>query len=105
MFDTSNVPLAADSVTDFFVLAADANHDRIVNTLDFNVLAANFGTSGKSFSQGDFNYSHSVDSSDFSLLASQFGKYLAPIASSTTSQASKRIDLGSRDVGLLDETF
>ena len=38
--------LEADFIFDFFVLAGDANRDRQVNLLDFNILAANFGQSG-----------------------------------------------------------
>jgi ELWxxDGT repeat protein len=71
-------PLAAAGGVDFFVLGADANGDRTVDTLDFNSLAANFGGSGRNYSQGDFNYDGVVDTLDFNTLASKFGKTLPP---------------------------
>src|SRR5437667_2318273 len=51
----------------FFVLAADANHDRTVDTIDFNLLAVNFAQSGRTYSQGDFDYdpAGNVDTIDF----------------------------------------
>ena len=61
--------MASDSVTGFFVLTADANRDRAVNTVDFNTLAANFGGNAKTFDQGNFNYAGLVDTADFNLLA------------------------------------
>jgi hypothetical protein len=77
-----------DATLDFFVLAADANQDRFVDTNDFNILAANFGSTGKVFSQGNFNYdaSGTVDSIDFNILLAQYGKRLAS-PGSTLSQA------------------
>jgi hypothetical protein len=48
-----------------------------VDTLDFNFLAANFGTaSGTVWAQGDFNYDGSVDTTDFNLLAANFNATL-----------------------------
>ena len=38
--------------------------------------AANFGQAGKTFSQGDFNYDGLVDTIDFNSLASNFGQSL-----------------------------
>ena len=70
--------LAADAPFDFFVLTADANHDRSVDTLDFTIMATNFNQSGMAFSQGDFNYDGTVNALDFNALATMFGTYLAP---------------------------
>ena len=42
-------------------LMGDATRDRIVNTLDFNVLASHFGMTGQSWNTGDFNYDHVVN--------------------------------------------
>jgi hypothetical protein len=79
-------------VLDFFVLAGDANHDRAVDTLDFNALAANFGGTGKTYSQADFNYDDGVvDTLDFNALAASFGRMLAPPA--TTSEAGSAAQL------------
>jgi hypothetical protein len=73
--------MSANFDFDFFVLAADANHDRIVNTSDFTILAQNFNKSNASFNQGDFNYDGKVNALDFNLLATHFGTSLAPAAS------------------------
>jgi hypothetical protein len=56
-----------------FTRYGDANLDRAVDLFDFNRLAANFGGSGKVWSQGDFNYDGLVDLLDFNLLAANFG--------------------------------
>ncbi len=68
---------SGSSTLDFFVLSADANHDRHVNTLDFTALAQNFNKSGATFSQGDFNYDGKVNALDFNILATKFGTTLA----------------------------
>jgi hypothetical protein len=60
-----------------YTLAGDANLDGSVDTVDFNLLAANFSQSPKVWSEGDFNYDTVVDTVDFSLLASNFSQTLA----------------------------
>jgi hypothetical protein len=70
----------------FFSLIGDANHDRTVNVLDFNVLATNYGKAGN-FTQGDFDYSGTISSSDFAILASQYGKTVAAPSGSMVAQA------------------
>jgi hypothetical protein len=70
------VPMDSDYQHEFFVLTADANHDGAVNSDDFNLLASNFGTTGKDGSQGDFDYDSDVDSDDFNILAGKFGTVL-----------------------------
>ena len=55
----------------------DANLDGIVNALDFNALATNFGASVGSqvWQNGDFNYDGLVDTSDFmAMLPANFGQ-------------------------------
>ena len=44
-----------------------------LDRVDFNVLAGNFGQSGRVWHQGDFNYDGSVNLTDFNLLAGNFG--------------------------------
>jgi hypothetical protein len=76
-------PMVSDVVLDFFVLPGDANADRRVNLDDFNILAANFGTSGNDFTQGNFDYDLEgvVNLSDYNILAANFGAYLPePVA-------------------------
>lgn len=66
----------------FFYLAGDADRDRDVDSDDFNLLATNFGLSGKPFSLGNFDYDAAgkVDSNDFNILATRFGISLASFA-------------------------
>ena len=76
--DAAGNALSADAVLDFFFLNADANRDRAVNLLDFNILAGNFGQSNRPFSRGDFNYDGQVNLDDFNVLAAQFGRVPLP---------------------------
>jgi predicted outer membrane repeat protein len=79
--DPQNDLLAADYSVDFFSLAGDANHDRVVDVSDLGVLATNWQGSGKNFSEGDFNYDGVVDVSDLGILATNWQKSLpAPAA-------------------------
>jgi len=55
----------------------DANLDGLVDTLDFNSLAFNFGSSGRSWVDGDFNFDATVDTTDFDSLAANFGTALS----------------------------
>jgi hypothetical protein len=64
-------------VHNFFVLTGDANHDGRVNLDDFNVLAANFGQTGRDGSTGDFTYDGIVNLDDFNVLAAKFGTVIA----------------------------
>jgi probable HAF family extracellular repeat protein len=73
-------PMAQDHILNFFFLNGDANRDARVNLQDFNVLAASFGQSGRTFSQGDFSYDGQVNLVDFNILASRFGAAIAPSA-------------------------
>jgi hypothetical protein len=82
----------------FFVLRGDANHDASVDTMDFNILAANFGTAGKTFSQGNFDYdpAGSVDSVDFNLLAANFSKALSSSDALSTNAPRRSLITTSR---------
>jgi hypothetical protein len=73
---TDGTPLS-EYTFDFFVLAADANHDRSVNTVDFTAMAMNFNKEGASYSDGDFNSDGKVNALDFNILATQFGTAVA----------------------------
>jgi hypothetical protein len=92
--DTSNNSNTASSVFNFFFLTADGLADRSVSIQDFNILAADFGKSGQSYSQGNYDYSADgvIGITDFNILAAHFGKSLsnpdapaAPAALSTQS--------------------
>ena len=54
-------------------LPGDANLDNAVNLQDFNLLASNFGQSGRTWVQGDFTGDGVVNLQDFNRLAGQFG--------------------------------
>lgn len=54
---------------DFFILAGDANRDRVVDITDLGILATNWQQSPRTFSQGDFSYDGIVDITDLGLLA------------------------------------
>jgi len=60
-----------------YTYTGDANLDGKVDTLDFNSLAANFGGTGKVWTQADFNFDGVVDTLDFNNLASNFGQQIA----------------------------
>jgi hypothetical protein len=79
--------LAEDHVFDFFFLNGDANRDARVNLDDFNIVAANFGQSNRTFAQGDFTYDGIVNLNDFNVLAGRFGQVVgasAPPAAGAT---------------------
>jgi PKD domain len=62
------------STFNFVYLNGDADSDGTIGILDFNALAANFGMSGRTWSQGDFNHDGIVNLLDLNVLASNFGQ-------------------------------
>jgi hypothetical protein len=73
--DAVGNPLAGGSAQlPFFVLPGDVNRDGVVNALDFNALATNFGTSG-GFAQGDLDFNGTINTNDFVVLAANFGSH------------------------------
>ncbi|MEM6751155.1 MAG: matrixin family metalloprotease, partial [Planctomycetota bacterium] len=79
-FELTNMDVAALVDVGWSVLAAavalpgDANGDGVVDLLDFDVLAQNFGSStGNGAVDGDFNGDGVVDLLDFDVLAQNFG--------------------------------
>jgi hypothetical protein len=81
--DDAGNPLGADYTLDFFSLAGDANHDRVVDVADLGILASNWQETAATFAQGDFNYDGMVDVADLGILATNWQKNLA-IASQPT---------------------
>ena len=88
--NTSGTPLATNDVFDFFFFAGDANHDHVVNFDDLIILAQNYNTAGKTFSQGNFNYNAggNVNFDDLIILAQQYNKTLAPILAASASHSN-----------------
>jgi autotransporter-associated beta strand protein len=66
-------PVDSSAVLVRYTLAGDANLDGTVNTVDFTLLANNFGASGALWQQGDSNYDGIVNGLDFNAVASNFG--------------------------------
>jgi hypothetical protein len=56
-----------------YTLAGDANLDGVVNALDFNAVATNFGAVSPVWTQGDFDFDNDVSTSDFTVMAQNFG--------------------------------
>jgi hypothetical protein len=68
----------AKQLTVRYTWYGDANLDGVVNALDFNALASNFGINNGNqiWSLGDFNYDGLVNSADFGVVATNFNKSL-----------------------------
>jgi pimeloyl-ACP methyl ester carboxylesterase len=93
-----------NAVENFFVLSGDANRDTNVNLQDFNIVAANFGMTGRTFSQGNFNYdpAGNVNLQDFNVIAAQFGASMpapptAPNQITVGNRADFKFDLAWMD--------
>jgi hypothetical protein len=89
--DLAGNGIAADLSVDFFVLAADANHDRKVDFTDLVKLAQNYNTSGKTFAEGDFNLDGTVDFDDLVLLAQRYNTTLAAPAPAAPARAKESL--------------
>jgi hypothetical protein len=86
--DRSNNAMAQDYVLDFFVLAGDANRDRVVNFADLLALARNYNTSGRAWADGDFTGDGVVNFNDLLTLARSYNKALpapAPVVAAAPS--------------------
>ncbi len=90
--DQNGTP-GGDYVLTFFVLAGDANHDRVVDISDLGILATNWQTSPRNFSQGDFNYDGLVDISDLGILATNWQKSIPSPAFPLNAAASSSTTL------------
>ncbi len=82
--DSLGNAMQSNFLFNFFVLTGDADHDGRVNLVDFNVLAANFGQSGRDGSTGDFDFDGDCDLDDFNVLAGKFGTAI-PIGDGRTA--------------------
>jgi hypothetical protein len=81
--------LSADAPFEFFVLAADANHDRKVDFADLVKLAQNYSTTGgKTFDKGDYNYDGNVNFSDLVILAQRYNTTLPGAAAAGAAPVS-----------------
>jgi hypothetical protein len=78
--DTTGKATATADVLPFYFQAGDANHDRVVDVNDLNILAANWLQSGRTFSLGNLDYSPDglVDQNDLAILSLNWQQVLAP---------------------------
>jgi hypothetical protein len=86
--NSAGTALSSNVTFDFFALAGDANRDRRVDLLDFNILSQHFGQSNRVFSEGNFNYDGMVDLLDFNILSQRFGQTVGPETFGGTSISS-----------------
>ena len=73
----AGVQVDSTSVLVRYTRYGDADLNQVVNLVDFNRLAANFGSVSARWSHGDFNYNGAVNLADFNLLAANFGQSAA----------------------------
>ena len=86
--DMAGNAMVGDITSDFFFLAGDANHDRMVNFSDLVTVAQNYGGNGKTLDQGDFNFDGMVGFADLVVIAQKYGSTLAPPAALAPAVAS-----------------
>jgi hypothetical protein len=94
--DQAGNALAANVTQEFFVLAGDANRDRVVDITDLGILSTNWQQSPRAFSQGDFNYDNVVDITDLGMLSTNWQKNVPPPAAPRTlapRKINRSIDL------------
>jgi hypothetical protein len=108
--DVAGNALSATDTLNFFFLAGDGSRNETVGIEDFNLLASNFGKTGKTFTQGNYDYSSdgAITITDFNVLATNFGKTSKPPAGQTSiaSFAAKTptsTQSSQDDVNLLDD--
>ncbi len=98
--DIAGNPLTAPLSLQFVQLAGDANADGSVNFDDLLMIAQNYNTSGKNFSQGNFNYDGSgvVDFSDLLILAQNYSVSLFQTASTANVATQSKRKTNKSDV-------
>jgi hypothetical protein len=64
-----------DTQLDFY---GNPKPDRVVNFVDYQRLAANFGKPNPSHADGDFNHDGVIDNADFMILRDRFGQTVPP---------------------------
>ncbi|HEX3356819.1 MAG TPA: endo-1,4-beta-xylanase [Tepidisphaeraceae bacterium] len=69
-------PITGPAIVVGYTLIGDANLDGVVNLLDLNALASNFGATTGTWTAGDFDYNSAVDINDFNSLALNFNASL-----------------------------
>jgi|GEM_PF-1400506 len=96
--------LDATSIGLMYTAQGDATLDGKVNTLDFNILAGQFGNTTPTYVTGDFNYDLVVDSVDFGLLVENFGAVIplsAPSLGAVVPEPATLAVLGLAPIAML----
>jgi hypothetical protein len=91
-------PIDSTSIIFARTVYGDANLDEGTNLPDFNRLAANFGQTGKHWSDGDLNFDGAVNLADFNLLANMFGQWFDGPAPSVNTGVSMSSTFGDRQI-------
>ncbi|HEY7087371.1 MAG TPA: dockerin type I domain-containing protein, partial [Tepidisphaeraceae bacterium] len=71
--------MSADYTKPFFVLAGDANRDRVVNSTDLGILSVNWNQSPRDWTQGDFNDDGVVNVDDLDILSRNWQQSVAEL--------------------------
>jgi len=93
--------LASGTIEVLYTLQGDVDLNRIVNGVDFGILAANFNKSVTGWDQGDFNYDNIVNGIDFAQLAANFNKGASGAAAGATAADYAALDSFAAANGLL----
>jgi hypothetical protein len=95
--DAAGNVLASDHQLNFHVLAGDINRDATVNFSDLLILAQNYGTSGRIFSEGNLDYDPAgeVGFGDLLILAQHYTRSLLPAGVSPLARSRRRSVLAS----------
>jgi N-acetylmuramoyl-L-alanine amidase len=104
--DVAGNALASNATANFFFMNGDGDRNGTVTIQDFNLLAANFGKSGRTFAQGNYDYSGDgvVTIQDFNILATNFGKSVdvnPPAAPSGFSETTTSSRTGGGSIGMV----
>jgi hypothetical protein len=87
--DAAGNVLGHDLTLDFFVLAGDANRDRVVGIDDLSLLAQNYNKTGRTYATADFNNDGLTDIDDLNVLAQNYGQSVpAPPPALTVAKAA-----------------
>ena len=90
--NSSNQPMAADHVLDFWFLQGDATRDRKVNIADFLRIDRGFARGRTEFSNGDFDYSGVIDGTDFFIIDQAFLKFIGVAAAHSATESATGSD-------------
>jgi autotransporter-associated beta strand protein len=83
-------PVSGGNILVRYTLSGDATLNDTVNSSDFAILAANYGSTSATWAMGDFNYDGTVNALDFNALATNYGA--APVSGAVPEMA---LSLGS----------